>query len=92
MPLRIAIVGGGIAGATLCLALRGIEGVEVEVYDGASELREIGASIALQPCGLRILEKLGVGREVEEVAYRGPNPASMVRPLGCPARASCLPG
>lgn len=102
-PLKIAIIGGGIAGATLWLALEGLAGVEMHVYDGARELRcvsashrlclvlrqlayerrrvcrEIGASIALQPCGLRILEKLGVGSEVEAVAYRGPNPASMVR-------------
>lgn len=42
------------------------------------DFREIGASIALQPCGLRILEKLGVGEEVEELAYRGESKASMV--------------
>ena len=37
--LRVAIVGGGIAGATLWLALKDVAGVELTVYDGARELR-----------------------------------------------------
>jgi glycine/D-amino acid oxidase-like deaminating enzyme len=38
-PIRIAIIGGGIAGATSYLALSRLEGVEVTVYEGAKELR-----------------------------------------------------
>jgi 2-polyprenyl-6-methoxyphenol hydroxylase-like FAD-dependent oxidoreductase len=55
---------------TAAVALGKLTGVEVEVFDQARELREIGASIALQPCALRCLEKLGLGEEVERLAYR----------------------
>lgn len=41
MVFRIAIVGGGIAGASLFLALKGLDGVEVTVFDGARELRSV---------------------------------------------------
>jgi salicylate hydroxylase len=44
--LRIAIVGGGIGGLVLALALRE-RGVEAEVYEQASALREVGAAVAL---------------------------------------------
>jgi len=39
LPLRVAVVGSGIAGATLWLALQDVAGVELTVYDGARELR-----------------------------------------------------
>ncbi|ORY24119.1 hypothetical protein BCR39DRAFT_547657 [Naematelia encephala] len=68
--LRIAILGGGIAGATAAIALSQLPHVHVDVFDQASALREIGASIALQPCALRCLEKLGLGEEVEKLAWR----------------------
>ncbi|KAL7423383.1 hypothetical protein Q5752_002686 [Cryptotrichosporon argae] len=71
---RIAVCGGGIAGATSAIALLRL-GHDVQVFDGARELREIGASIALQPCALRCLDKLGLGADVGALAYRhGPHP------------------
>jgi 2-polyprenyl-6-methoxyphenol hydroxylase-like FAD-dependent oxidoreductase len=50
-PLRIAIVGGGIAGAAIWIALQHfIEAglLEIAIFDAASALREVGASIAVQ--------------------------------------------
>jgi salicylate hydroxylase len=44
MTLRIAIVGGGIGGLTLAVALRQ-RGVEADVYEQAAELTEIGAAV-----------------------------------------------
>ena len=44
--LRIAIVGGGIGGLTLALALRQ-KGFDATVYEQADELREVGAAVAL---------------------------------------------
>jgi flavin-dependent dehydrogenase len=41
---RIAIVGGGIGGLVLALALRE-RGIRCEVYEQADELREIGAHV-----------------------------------------------
>ena len=44
--IRIGIVGGGIGGLTLALSLRQ-RGLAADVYEQASELREIGAAVAL---------------------------------------------
>lgn len=47
--LRVAIVGTGIAGLTAAIALRKLPKVQVELYEKATELKEIGASITLGP-------------------------------------------
>jgi len=57
--LRIAIVGGGIGGLTLALALRQ-RGLSAKVYEQASELTEIGAAVALSANATRELRRLGV--------------------------------
>ncbi len=65
--LRVAVVGGGIGGLVLALALRE-RGVSVEVYEQAGELREIGAAVALSGNGTRELRRLGLGEQVEAVS------------------------
>jgi salicylate hydroxylase len=57
--LRVAVVGGGIGGLTLAIALRRM-GVEVEVFEQAPELGEIGAAVALSANATRLLQRLGV--------------------------------
>lgn len=57
--LRIAIVGGGIGGLTLALALRQ-RGLAAEVFEQAAELTEIGAAVALSANATRELQRLGV--------------------------------
>lgn len=47
--LQIAIIGTGIAGLTAAIALRKHPNINVELYEKATELREIGASITLGP-------------------------------------------
>lgn len=47
--LKFVIAGAGIAGLATAIALRKHPRVEVELYDQATELKEIGASIALSP-------------------------------------------
>jgi len=75
--LRVAIVGTGIAGLTAAIALRKHPNINVELYEKATELKEIGASITLGPNGLRTLQKLGLEDCIsDQVAYRGPNPIS----------------
>jgi salicylate hydroxylase len=44
--LRIAIIGGGIGGLTLAIALRQ-RGLASEVFEQTPELTEIGAAVAL---------------------------------------------
>ena len=57
--LRIAIVGGGIGGLTLALALQQC-GMEAEVFEQAPELTEVGAAVALSANSTRELRRLGV--------------------------------
>ena len=65
--LKVAIVGGGIGGLVLALALRE-RGIAFEVYEQADELREIGAAVALSANGTRELRRLGLGEQVEAVS------------------------
>lgn len=57
--VRVAIVGGGIGGLTVALALRKF-GFEAEVYEQAPELLDVGAAIAVWPNALRVLDQLGL--------------------------------
>jgi salicylate hydroxylase len=65
--LRVAIVGGGIGGLVLALALRR-RGIACEVYEQARELREVGAAVALSANATRELRRLGLGEQVEAVS------------------------
>jgi salicylate hydroxylase len=66
-PLRIVVVGSGIGGLTAAIALQA-KGFEVEVYDQASELSEIGAGVSVGGNGMRVLDDLGLGRAVRDVS------------------------
>ncbi|KAE9963403.1 hypothetical protein BLS_009328 [Venturia inaequalis] len=76
--LDIAIIGAGIAGLTAAIALRKHPLVNVVVYDKASVLREIGASIALGPNGLRTLQRLGLDDIIAENGFRGVERVGMI--------------
>ncbi|MGH8882769.1 MAG: FAD-dependent monooxygenase, partial [Stackebrandtia sp.] len=65
--VRVAIVGGGIGGLTVGLALRSV-GAEVDVYEQAPALGEVGAGVALAPAGMRVLDRLGVAEAVTRCA------------------------
>ena len=62
----MAIVGGGIGGVAAANALLQ-RGLEVRVYEQAAVLTEVGAGLALQPNGVRMLRRLGFGAEVASV-------------------------
>ncbi|KAE8149802.1 hypothetical protein BDV25DRAFT_172659 [Aspergillus avenaceus] len=77
--IKVIIAGAGIAGLTLAIALRRLPYIEVEVFEQATELREIGASIAISPNGLRSLERLGVLNALEEaIGFRNPSGVPMI--------------
>lgn len=61
---RVVVVGGGIGGLSFALGLQR-RGIAVTVYERATELREIGAGIILQPNGRNGLVDLGVDAAVE---------------------------
>jgi salicylate hydroxylase len=59
-PQRIAIAGAGIAGLTTALALLQ-QGIQVDVFEQASQLGELGAGLQISPNGSRVLLALGLG-------------------------------
>ena len=56
---KVLIAGGGIGGLAAAIALLQ-RGFDVEIYEQAGELREIGAGIQISPNGNRALDALGV--------------------------------
>lgn len=63
----VAVVGAGIGGLTLALALRE-RGITAEVFERATRLTEVGAAVALAANGSRILIELGLGARLGAVA------------------------
>lgn len=57
--LKVLIAGGGIGGLATALALLK-QGIDVEVFEQATELREVGAGMQISPNGNRALDSLGV--------------------------------
>jgi 2-polyprenyl-6-methoxyphenol hydroxylase-like FAD-dependent oxidoreductase len=65
----VIVVGAGIGGLTCALALLR-RGIEVEVYEQAPQLGEIGAGVQLSANGTRVLHALGLERGLADWAVR----------------------
>ena len=63
---NVAIVGGGIGGLAAALALIR-RGIDVDVYEQAPELRELGAGVQISANGTRVLHALGLKAALEQV-------------------------
>jgi salicylate hydroxylase len=63
---KVVIVGGGIGGLSAALALLK-RGIDVEVYEQAGELREVGAGIQISSNGTRVLYALGLEDALKRV-------------------------
>ena len=66
MQDKVVIVGGGIGGLAAALALVR-RGIDVDVYEQARELRELGAGVQISPNGTRVLHALGLKEALERV-------------------------
>lgn len=64
--LKAIIIGAGIGGLTAGIALSQV-GYEVEIYDRVSELRPAGAGISLWSNGVKVLNSLGLGKQIAQV-------------------------
>src|SRR6201995_5211458 len=62
----VAIVGAGIGGLTAALALIR-QGIAVDVYEQAPELKELGAGVQISSNGTRVLYALGLGEAAERL-------------------------
>lgn len=63
--LRVAIVGGGPGGLGTAIALSSLPNVEVNIYEQAKELREVGAGIRIGFNCWKVLELLGAAADVK---------------------------
>jgi salicylate hydroxylase len=64
----IAIIGGGIGGLTAAVSL--LRAFDVQVYEQARTLAEIGAGINIGPNASRILHRLGIADELERTGVK----------------------
>lgn len=64
--MKAIVIGAGIGGLTTALALLR-KGAEVEVYEQAKEMTEIGAGLQIAASATRVLTGLGLGGELERV-------------------------
>ena len=65
--MHVLIAGGGIGGLAAALALLK-RGIDVDVYEQAAELREVGAGVQLSANGVRVLHELGVHQPLRALA------------------------
>ena len=69
MRLKALVAGGGIGGLTAACCLTKA-GYDVEVFEQAPELSEIGAGIQLSANAMHVLNDLGLGPAISELAVR----------------------
>lgn len=67
MPLDIAVVGCGTAGQAAAVLLARA-GHHVRVFEQAPHLGPVGAGLLLQPTGMSVLDRIGVGDVIRTVA------------------------
>lgn len=65
--MKAIIIGGGIGGLSTGIALRQA-GVDIEIYERAKEVREVGAGLAIWPNATRALTKLGLNTAIEALS------------------------
>jgi salicylate hydroxylase len=68
MNRKAIIVGGGIGGLTAAICLREI-GWDVQIFETAPLISEIGAGIQISPNGVKVLQKIGVMPLLEEILF-----------------------
>jgi salicylate hydroxylase len=71
LPPRAIIAGAGIGGLVTAVALSN-SGLEVAIYERATELEEFGAGIQITPNATRILARLGLLERVRQVSSKPP--------------------
>jgi 2-polyprenyl-6-methoxyphenol hydroxylase-like FAD-dependent oxidoreductase len=87
MGLKIAVIGGGIGGLTAAIALAR-QGMTIEVYEQAAELKEVGAGVGLWPNAMAAFDQIGLADRVAKLAAQVDR-QGLMRPDG--SWLLCLP-
>ncbi|KAF1999562.1 FAD/NAD(P)-binding domain-containing protein [Amniculicola lignicola CBS 123094] len=102
-PIKVAIIGGGLAGATLANAILKHDHLDVNIFESASEFSERGAAVSLAANAQAALAE--IGGEVADVVERaggvvmsssrlcmgsGPDAMSIVFDLGAEMRGKVV--
>jgi len=66
---RIAIIGAGIGGLTAALAFKR-KGLNVIVYECATEIKPVGAGIGIANNAMQIFKKLGIHEKIENAGVK----------------------
>ncbi|KAM0711086.1 hypothetical protein Q7P35_001825 [Cladosporium inversicolor] len=66
--LNVAILGGGLAGLALALALHQV-GIQSTVFEARARPLDIGGAVMLSPNALKVLDKLGIYNTVKSEGY-----------------------
>ena len=64
--LKAIVIGAGMGGLATGIALRQA-GYQVEIFDRVKELRPAGAGISLWSNGVKVLNRLGLGKEIASI-------------------------
>ena len=64
--MKAIVIGGGIGGLTAALSLLD-RGIGVEVYEQAPALTEIGAGLQIGANASRVLARLGLGEQLDQL-------------------------
>lgn len=65
--MRILIAGGGIGGLTTALSLQAAGQTDLQVFEAAAEIRQLGVGVNLPPHAVRELTELGLGDELARI-------------------------
>src|SRR5258708_40255789 len=66
--VNVAVVGAGIGGLTVAATLRGV-GIDVQVYEQASQFARVGAGIQMMPNSMKVLRGLGLEDRLRQLAF-----------------------
>ena len=76
--MKVAVIGGGIGGMALALSLHAAGTHDVDIYESAPAIRELGVGINVLPHAVRELTELGL---LDEKKFKDwINPLDMVKP------------
>lgn len=65
---KITIIGAGIGGLTLAIALQK-KGIDFEVYESFSEFKDLGAGIMLANNAMQVFSALGIDNEIKKEGF-----------------------